>query len=420
MPVALREAQRSQARVEGSGHQVDAAGNRLQPVGTVVHGIHRRHVRQQRLRGADVRGRLLAPDVLFARRQRHPVRRAAVDIHRDADDATRGVAHERVARGEERGVRPSVAKRHAKPLGVAEHHIGAHFSRRGDERKREQIRAHRHEDARLVRTRDERFQIRERAGGVGVLQQRAEHAAIERHRVDRADVELDFERLRARSQDVDRLGKARVAHQEQAALAVAGLVRPDAVQQRHGLGGGRGLVQQRRVRHFHPREVGDHRLKIEQRFEAPLRDLGLIRGVRRVPARVFHHHPQDHARRDRVVVAEADVRPEHPVPAGQVGQALQVLEFTLGRRKVQRLTQPDRRRDRLVDQRVERCRAERREHLVALVRRGPDVAPGEPVGPVEEVHHDVTRVSYCALSSSDDAAPGSVRRTLTIHVPCGS
>ena len=56
-----------------------------------------------------------------------------------------------------------------------------------------------------------------------------------------------------------------------------------------------------------------HRLEIEQRLETALRDLRLVRRVRRVPARVLHHHPQDDARRDGVVIAEADVRAERLV-----------------------------------------------------------------------------------------------------------
>ena len=54
-----------------------------------------------------------------------------------------------------------------------------------------------------------------------------------------------------------------------------------------------------------------HRLEVEQRLETALGDLSLIRRVRRVPARVLEHVPQDDGRRDGVVVAEADVAAEH-------------------------------------------------------------------------------------------------------------
>ena len=55
----------------------------------------------------------------------------------------------------------------------------------------------------------------------------------------------------------------------------------------HGLGGGGGLVQQRGVGQLQPGQVDHHLLEGEQRLEAALADLGLIGGVRRVPAGVL-------------------------------------------------------------------------------------------------------------------------------------
>ena len=56
--------------------------------------------REQHLRGADVRRRLLAADVLLARLQREPVRRIAVRVDGHADEAARHRALECVARRE--------------------------------------------------------------------------------------------------------------------------------------------------------------------------------------------------------------------------------------------------------------------------------------------------------------------------------
>ena len=54
---------------------------------------------------------------------------------------------------------------------------------------------------------------------------------------------------------------------------------------RHRFGGGGRFVEQRRVRDIQRGQIGDHRLKIQQRFEPALRDFGLIRRVGGVPAR---------------------------------------------------------------------------------------------------------------------------------------
>ena len=68
-------------------------------------------------------------------------------------------------------------------------------------------------------------------------------------------------------------------------------------------------------------QIRHHRLEIEQRLEPALRNLGLIRRVRRVPARVLEHVPRDDGRRDRVVVAQADVAAADTVRCGELRAA---------------------------------------------------------------------------------------------------
>jgi hypothetical protein len=80
------------------------------------HRVHRRDVGQERLRGTDVRGRLLAPDVLLARLQRHAVSLAAAGIDGNADDPSGRLADERLAGGEEGRMRTAIAERHAETL----------------------------------------------------------------------------------------------------------------------------------------------------------------------------------------------------------------------------------------------------------------------------------------------------------------
>ena len=192
------------------------------------------------------------------------------------------------------------------------------------------------------------------------------------------------------------------------------------MQQRHRFRRGRRLVEQRGVRHLHPRQVRHHRLEIQERLEAALRDLGLVGRVGRVPARVLHHHAQDHARRDRVVVAEADVGAERLVAAGNLRQPAQVLVFAFGGRQRQRLRAAGSRRGWL---RRSARRATRApiacEHRVALGGRWSDVAGREPVVGIERVHYP-SRPWYCALSSSPPPSPAPDTWTLIIQVACGS
>ena len=82
----------------------------------VIDGVHPGHVGEQYLRGADVRIGLLAPDMLFARLQRHAQCLVAARVDRNADDATGDRALVLVARGIERGVRAAETHRDAEAL----------------------------------------------------------------------------------------------------------------------------------------------------------------------------------------------------------------------------------------------------------------------------------------------------------------
>src|SRR5262249_59945830 len=89
----------------------------FEPVGAVIDGIHGRIPRGENLRGADVRGRLLAADVLLARLQGEPVSRLAAAIDGNADDAARKRALIDILGCDKGGVRTAVAHRHAETPG---------------------------------------------------------------------------------------------------------------------------------------------------------------------------------------------------------------------------------------------------------------------------------------------------------------
>ena len=115
--------------------------------------------------------------------------------------------------------------------------------------------------------------------------------------------------------DAERLGPG-AQHGDASAGGVSASTRNTALgapcsarrQQRHGLGGGGGLVEQRGVGHGQAGEVGDHRLEVQQRLEPALADLRLVRRVGGVPGRVLQHVAPDHRRGDGAVVAEPDHR----------------------------------------------------------------------------------------------------------------
>ena len=84
----------------------------------------------------------------------------------------------------------------------------------------------------------------------------------------------------ARPDDVDRL-RMTLLRDEEDCFPFLSLER---VAHGHRFGGGGRFVEERSVRDLQPGQIDDHRLEIQQRFEAALRDLGLVRRVGRVPA----------------------------------------------------------------------------------------------------------------------------------------
>src|SRR5271165_421111 len=92
------------------------------------------HQRDQRLIGADVRGRLLATDVLLAGGKRQHESALAVAIASLAHKASWHLAHKLVARSDYTAVRSAETKRHAEGLRLHTYDVG--FSRRLHDAKR--------------------------------------------------------------------------------------------------------------------------------------------------------------------------------------------------------------------------------------------------------------------------------------------
>ena len=223
-------------------------------------------------------------------------------------------------------MRAAISQRHPEPLGVADDGVGPHFAGGNEQRQREEVGRDRDENPGIVRASDQRAQVARLAVCIGVLRQDAERTIqhVLRHVGEVADDQLDLERLRTAAQYVDGLREAPLGDDEDAFLAGRGLLGLQPVEHGHRFSRGGPLVQQRGRRDVHPRQVPHHRLKVQERFEAALGDLGLVRGVGGVPAGILEHVAENHRRRDAVVVAVSDVGPEDPVARGDAAQAAQV------------------------------------------------------------------------------------------------
>ena len=217
--------------------------------------------------------------------------------------------------------------------------------------------------------------------GARILENRPE---IARHGIGAGDIrriahgDVDPERRRARFDHGNRLGMAILIYEEPGRLGFRHPLRHG-----HRLCRRRRLVQKGGVGNLKPGQVSDHRLVVQQRFQPPLADLGLIRRVGRVPRRILKNVALDRGRRCRPVIPLSNHGGEHVVLLGHLAHVPKQFPFGLRLAEIQRSTLADRRRHSLVDQLVQILYAKHFEHLLHLGRRWPDMAAiGEVIGQV--------------------------------------
>ena len=153
---AILKAERGEPVGEPRRLAMHALGDGLQALRAMEHGIHRGDDGGQHLRRADVGGRALAADMLFARLQREAIGAVAARIDRDADEsagqrALIGVLDRNIA-----GVRTAIAHGHSEPLHGADGDIGAHFARRLQKRECQRIGRDDGDRLRVMQLRDRR------------------------------------------------------------------------------------------------------------------------------------------------------------------------------------------------------------------------------------------------------------------------
>ena len=130
---------------------------------------------------------------------------------------------------------------------------------------------------------------------------------------------------------------------------------------------------------FHAGQVHDHLLEVHARFQPALADLGLIGGIRGIPAGVFQDIAEDDAGHLGAVIAHADHRDENPVPFRQAPQVRQSAAFGLVGADVEGFVIDDAFGHHRFDQLVERLQAEEFEHFGDLFFTGTDMAADEVV-----------------------------------------
>ena len=367
---------------EEGGEEFDAARDFFQAVGAVVDGIHRRHDGEEDLGGADVGRGLVAADVLLARAEGEAHGGVAGVVLGDPDEAAGHLAFEGVLGGEETGVRSAEAERDAEALGGADGDIGAEFAGGAEQGECEEIGGDDGERAGGVGGDEEAFEVVDRAGGVGVLDEHPEAPRGGLKAAVVADDDVDAEGFRAGADDVDGLRVAGGGDEERG-VGVGGAFF-EAVTHHHGFGGGGALVEHGAVGDFKTGEVGDEGLKIQNGLEAALGNFGLVRRVGGIPARVFENGALDDAGREGVGVAEADGGAENFILGGEGAEFGEGGALAEGGRE-RHGTAADVGRHGGVHEGVDGRMAEEREHRGGVGGVVTGVAAGEGVGGGQEV-----------------------------------
>ncbi|MNG98837.1 hypothetical protein D3C79_579930 [compost metagenome] len=273
--------------------------------------------------------------MLLAGLQGHAQRGVATGIARHADDAPRHGSLVVIAAGEIGRVGAAIAHRYAKALGRAQHHIGTQLPRRCQHHQAEQVGGYAGQGMLAVQMVDLRAQVAHLAVGIRVLQQGPENRVFAKV-IHRVDDQLEAEALGTGLEYRQGLRVTVLVGEEGIAL-----VARHPLGQGHGLGGGGGFVEQRGIGQGQPGEVDDHLLEVQQRLQPALGNLGLIRRVGGVPARVFQHVAQDDRGGDGAVVAHADQAGPDLVLPGVTGELGQGGLFVQCRRQVEGAIEAD-------------------------------------------------------------------------------
>ena len=355
----------TQGQGQGAGVAMNALSDGTQALRSVVHGVHRRHDRQQTLGGANVGRGLVPSNMLFAGLQGHAQGGLAQTVDGDANDSAWKMALEPFAGRKKRSMRSSVTHGHSKPLRTSNHHIGTHGAWAFQHQQGHQVSRKDGPHFALGHVGHKSSQIFHLPVGVGVLDHASEDVARlhgPTHRLATHHHHVDVEVRRAGAQHTQRLGKHRLVHQESAFACLHLRTGACCEQHRHGLCGRRAFIEKRSVGHFHARQIHDHGLEIQKRFQTALRDFSLVRRVGSVPPRILEHIAANDTRHFRGVVAHPDVVPEHGVLTCQTVDVLQIFTLRQGLGHAQPLAQSDRPRDGAFDEVVERRRTKGTEH----------------------------------------------------------
>jgi hypothetical protein len=254
--------------------------------------VDRGRQRKERLVGADVAGRLVAPDVLLARAHGHHEGALPVEVGRQPDQSAGDLADERVGRGEDPEVRPAVLRRDAERLALARRDVGAIRPGRLQDRQADRLDDRDEERAGRMRQPADLGHRLEQAEEVGLGGDDAGDRSVHVGEHPLQGGQVGRPGVRALGDQGDLVELEPSAEVGRRRLPVVGMdaardedpVAPRRPAGHEGRLGGRRRAVVVRCRHdVEVDQLGQQRLVLVDALERPLADLGLVRRVGRVP-----------------------------------------------------------------------------------------------------------------------------------------
>ena len=288
----------------------------LQALGAVVHRKHSRHDGQENLGGANVAGRLVATNVLFAGLEGQAVGGISLSILRDTNQAARELALQALLDGQVSSVRTPKAQGNTEALSGSRGDVSTHLTGRAKQSHRQKVRCHNGESPLSFGRLDHGAGVPDATRGTRVLNKRSK--VFGKFTLEICRHNLNPEGFCATRQDSEGLSKRVSVHQEHIRRLPGG-----APREKHRFGHRGALIEHGGISGVQAGEVRDHGLEIQQCLQAALRDFWLVGGVGGVPARVFQNGALDHRGCVGAVVALSEQGPPHRVGIGKRPQLRQ-------------------------------------------------------------------------------------------------
>ena len=349
--------------------RVQAVRDSAQPLGTVVHRVSTRDDGQQSLSGTDVRGSLLAADVLLTSLQGQAVGRLAGRVLRDTHQTARHGALHALVNGHVAGVRAAEEEGQAKALGVTNCDICAQFTGRLQQGQSQQVGVHRHQGVTFLSSLDERFDITDFAVLGGVSQDNAVQVALGQALGEIGDDKGNTEHLRTAAGHRNNLGQASRVNSEEAVLHLA--VR--TVHHNCGLSDSGSLIQQRGVSNLQAGQLHHGVLEVQQSFQATLRNLSLVGSVGSVETGVLQNIAAQNSGGHSVVVTGANHLCQDLILSGVAGNLRKSFMLRQRGGKLQLAVEANLRGDDSVHQRIQGRISQGFEHLLCVCGTGAEM-----------------------------------------------